>query len=348
MKQYRFDYVTLYCRNLVKVENVSYLNSVPFKEFRHSFPVDLEKDHSTAKTWMESSHYGSDPSDTLVMDVDNKFEDPLLVSIEHRSNGGRAYTVAVYIGEEDLHVLFEIRDKVFEELLFSHSIEKGVIKGKFRFINDRGACLVPLNGLRDKNYRSVHESPPITRVLKKNLVIGKAYLTLDQLKNRSKIENISIYMGTCYIFKTRDLSNLTKSKDAIIKKRSLFLTTHNWSYKKLGKLNKDVHYTYTHKPLSPTIYELNNPTSTEKAFTKLKAPGHETSQKELLKCHILPLHIIGSTKEELVSTIEYLLQNKTTYMSNSYGRYYLSHPDLEKELSNRILKEKKTSKDFYC
>ena len=100
-----------------------------------AFAVDAEntKTHKTAETWAEGYRYyhrEDKPEKTWFIDeYDNEpIEGLVLIGLEHRGNGGRAYKVKV----KDKYV-FDLREDVLLDILLNDQVTMGLIPGKFIF-----------------------------------------------------------------------------------------------------------------------------------------------------------------------------------------------------------------------
>jgi hypothetical protein len=181
MKLYPFKIVTFYLRDPYTWGS--------FKDLVPAFPVDTEKNHDTAKEWCNYKD-----GVTKVLDVNNSFKNLKLLGVEHRGNGGRAYKVLINAEGEDLVV--EIRGKVFEDYIINGTIINGIFQGEWKFINDLGASLVPVDSAWAKSYDKFHGNPHLANISKvkvKDIKPMECYKDISRLK--SFYPTFSIYLG---------------------------------------------------------------------------------------------------------------------------------------------------------
>lgn len=186
MKLFKFDLVTFYAGKK-NAENAYYKY---LTGRRDAFPVDTEKPHETAIKWASRGTEGPE----WVVDVENEFTDLKVVHVEHRSQGGRAYKVLLTVEGEE--IIVEIRDKVFEEYILNGNINNGVLSGTWKFINDRGASLVPVDSHWAKDYDKIHRAAPATKVKPKDQKPMEAYKSIGDIKNKNPA--FCIYLGEVY------------------------------------------------------------------------------------------------------------------------------------------------------
>jgi hypothetical protein len=190
MKLFKFDLVSFYCSE--KLSNSSHYNYTCKEPYRHAVAIDTEKDQTAVEKKAIDRATGKVP---LILDVNNEFENLEIVSFEYLSSGGKRYNVKLIVDNEILIVT--LRDKVFEYCVLNLNIKKGKLSGKWRYINESGALLVPIGSPWDIKYSAVHNSEPLVKVKNKDLVPGNIYKTIPQIKN-TKLPSFCIYLGTSY------------------------------------------------------------------------------------------------------------------------------------------------------
>lgn len=199
MKRFPFHTVEIYYSPRLTAYIHSTNKEIDPPSWHYAYPVDIDKDCSSSvrnATMYNSSTGKYDGPESIL--ISNELEDLKVLDIRY-SSGGFKYLLGKEI--EGVKLLFEILDVDFTLFLKEGgSIDNGIMKGKFRFINRSGAKLVHVGGHQDKEYRRVNEDTSLDDVVKvksKDLVPGTIMKSLSTLRSRNQDTYVefSIYLG---------------------------------------------------------------------------------------------------------------------------------------------------------
>lgn len=114
---------------------------------------------------------------TSHIETDNKFTKIEVLSIEHRSNGGRTFKAYLYHNKGKY--LIDLRDDALLEMIKLDTIKNGIITGDFSFISAGSSLkLVSTKGELYSNFIKSKEKKKKSKSLKaKDLIVGNTYET---------------------------------------------------------------------------------------------------------------------------------------------------------------------------
>lgn len=103
---------------------------------QHTFPVDSEANHDTAKMWAEDSRWGKEKKEIAVYEFDNSnFDNVTIKDLSYRGNGGRAYQVIVERDGNKFKV--DLREDTLMDVIRNTGIQAGgKLNGTFCFVKD--------------------------------------------------------------------------------------------------------------------------------------------------------------------------------------------------------------------
>jgi hypothetical protein len=312
LKLFKFELVTFYGRN--KFPDTHWDKSLANR--RPVFPVDTEKPQETAVSWASNNQGDAE----WVVDVNNSFSELQIIGVEHRGNGGRAYKVALTVEEEDIVV--EIRDKVFEHFLLSGKIDKGKLSGTWKFINDRGSSLVPVNSHWAIDYDKIHGAVEKKKLKKSEIKPMEVYKTIADLQSPNP--SFSIYLGEVW---KAEIQDGTSFRNLSLKpvKNYLFYNIHVYTWRDVitNPNPNDYGRVESYKSMRSNLYK-DPLTPEEKAmFNKFKSLGITMFSK---KNYMYNNSIFRNTARECLQSIGEInnLAN-ISMLGHSYGRWQRSN-----------------------
>lgn len=123
MKNESLKSIDMYCR----IDQLSKSGLM----YYDSYPINSEsKNKSTARDWASNGGEGK----VFTLNNELGFNDLILVDLDVRSQGGRAYKVIV--SSEGNHFMVDMREESLMHVMKTGIVSKGIIKGHFSFIQN--------------------------------------------------------------------------------------------------------------------------------------------------------------------------------------------------------------------
>lgn len=244
-----FDKVIFWCRKEKVGDN---------KDTYNAFPVDKNKDQSTAITWASEKictnsnvQNWNDRTykkvDGVKFEYDNKFDNLVIEDLSKRGNGGRAYKVV--INHDNKKFLVDFREDAIMDVIKHTGINAGgKLNGEFSFIKEGSQTnLVRIGSKMYERFLDVQEKNNTETFKMKELIPLHIY--------KDKKDDLYLYLGKAYFprYETKNVGDGWYNKKVD-------------RYLQIDKNNIEcLHVFY-----SPSIYKIDDKTYKEAMFDKLK------------------------------------------------------------------------------
>jgi hypothetical protein len=207
MKNESLKSIDMYCR----IDQLSKSGLM----YYDSYPINSEsKNKSSAIDWASSKGEGK----LFVLNNELGFNDLILVDLDVRSQGGRAYKVIV--SSEGNHFMVDMREESLMHVMKTGTISKGVIKGHFSFIQNGSQIRIVStdssefrkfneNGIANKSRVKISEKKLVPNTIYKlgkskgayTLYLGKSYVSdvinqysTDHSKYSTNVTELGLYI----------------------------------------------------------------------------------------------------------------------------------------------------------
>lgn len=339
LKIFPFKTVEFYCspnnsKNHYSGKYLTY-DSYDYK----GYPVDVDKDNTTA---IKNSYYTNPQGKRVEGEYfleDNLFEDIELSNLYYK-NHGFDYNVIITISTGE-RIRVTLKDSVFNEFIMNGgTIKNRVLKGKWRFINNSGALLVPVGSILDTRYQKENSEDKfkgITKVKVKDLKVGEIY------KNKASLDNdyiqFMVYLGKCYSITSKQGSwNRNGSKSFEGKVRHTFLDIDSYSRKsEWNNLKKD-----RTPPLSNLRFSFISNKTLPEMYTGFTISNIE---KDVLK--EIKSKGIGMTANQQYLNFEFKCSRTYSYYSSKKGFDYRIKTNFNSPYNQKVIcSEKKPLEDL--
>ncbi|AMM45003.1 hypothetical protein SP15_203 [Bacillus phage SP-15] len=201
-----FDKVLFYCKPEPKEKD----NPNAY----HAFPLEVgAKSDYTARIWASDLQR----TEPVIFEFSNEFEDVVLIDLDKRGQGGRAYQVVIKVEDKSFRV--DLREDSLMDILLNSSINRGKLEGTYTFIRKSSQVHLIRVGseyyIKAQKEKPKHEMKPIP---KSELKIGHLYETRGG--------NQEVYLGDIYKHAVIGLKGNTVN--SVPEKRMAFLRWNSW------------------------------------------------------------------------------------------------------------------------